>query len=200
MKKTLLISILFAQAICCFSQSAEEFYNLGIAKMNEGDYKSAIALLTKSIEKEASYSAYSKRGEVRLKNNDGEEAIDDFTKAIALRPNLPETFHFRGIAKQKTKAYAEAIKDFDMAIGFAANYSQAYCSRAEVKIKLKDLDGAYGDYQKATLANPTDAVAFMAYGNMSLDRGNKTAACEAFHKAAGLDNKNAQSAIKKNCK
>lgn len=200
MKKLILVCLLSFPALFCMSQSAEEHYSLALGKYSVGEYKAAIAEFSKAIDIEPSYSAYSKRGEARLKNHDEKEAAEDFTKAILLRPNLAETYHFRGLARQRSKDYANAIQDFNKAISISPTYAQAYCSRAEVKIKLKDSDGALDDYKKATLSNPTDVNAFMGLANLSVERGDKSSACEAFNKAYQLGNEKAKSEAKRNCK
>lgn len=64
------------------------------------------------------------------------KAIQSYTKAILLRPNVPQLIYNRGLAKLRLGEFEAAIADFDMAIELAnvlkSKLSQIEASHAEV--------------------------------------------------------------------
>jgi tetratricopeptide (TPR) repeat protein len=84
MKNLLLISILFL-SLNIFSQTSEEWYEKGDAKVEQNDYKGAISDYTKSIELDSNNSlVYANRGRAKYALQDYRGATADYTKAIEL--------------------------------------------------------------------------------------------------------------------
>ena len=81
-------------------------------------------------------------------------AIDDYTKAIELSPNMSEAYYQRGIAKVNLKYYLQAISDQDKAIECNKLYLSGrdkwdpYYSRGLVKLIIQDYQGAIEDFNK----------------------------------------------------
>ena len=44
---------------------------------------------------------------------DHTKATEDFTKAISIEPNYPESYYFRGLSKIEMSNINEAIEDFN---------------------------------------------------------------------------------------
>ena len=87
------------------------------------------------------------RGLSNLELGNYNEAIDDYTKAIKLKPDYAEAFYSRGNSKAKLKDYNGAISDYTKAIEFNPDYLDAYLNRANSK---KTLGNPFcSDYKKA---------------------------------------------------
>lgn len=87
-----------------YSQTAEEYFNLGLAKYNWGlgDPIEAIPYFTKAIQLNPKHaSAYHFRGVCKINLEDYRGAIADFTKAIELNPEAWNEYSLRGDAKIK---------------------------------------------------------------------------------------------------
>ena len=77
------------------------------------------------------------------------EAIEDYSRAIEINPNLSNSYFFRGYAKEfYLHLYKEAIEDYNLAIKVDNNNAHYYSCLAEAKEKIKDFDGAIQDYLK----------------------------------------------------
>ena len=75
-------------------------------------------------------------GILLIQQDEFDEAIREFDKAIKLAPDSPYAFHARGLAWQKKDELAAAWKDFDRAISLAPHWAAAYRNRGENHYKL----------------------------------------------------------------
>ena len=101
MKNVFYIFLLFCSS-SVFSQTAEEYFNRGIAKYNLGDYRGAIANYNKVIELNPNDAAtYNNRGNAKHKLGDYRGAIADYNKVLKLNPNNADAYNNKGFAKHK---------------------------------------------------------------------------------------------------
>jgi len=83
-------------------QTAKEFYNRGVEKIDLQDYIGAIADFTKIIEiYPKNGDAYHSRGYAKFQLQDSSGAIADFNKVIELNPKNGEAYYLRGLVKIK---------------------------------------------------------------------------------------------------
>ena len=66
-----------------------------------------------------------------------------------MKPDNPEAYNNRAIAKANLGQYREAIADYDEAIRLKPNNPEAYNNRAVSKLRLGDVDAARQDLQTA---------------------------------------------------
>ena len=78
-----------------------------------------------------------------------ELAIEEFSKAIALNPQLAEAYYERGVAYGNMVEYERAIADLSEAIRINPQYAEAYFSRAVGYELIGRLDQAIADLEKA---------------------------------------------------
>ena len=79
------------------SESAVDWFDLGLEKAKRGDLQGAIADWTKAIEMYPQYAyAYYNRGRARRELGDLQKAIADYTKAVEINPNYAWAFYNRG--------------------------------------------------------------------------------------------------------
>lgn len=92
------------------------YCNRGHAYLNNGDYESAIADLTKALQLNPEcIEAYYNRGVAYNENGDFESAIADYTQAIRLDPEDSEAYFNRGIAYRQLENQVQADVDFHRA-------------------------------------------------------------------------------------
>jgi len=85
------------------------------------------------------------RGTRNAKNGNLAQAIEDFTKAIEIKPNDIMAYNNRGSAYAQQGDYIQAISDFTKAIGINPNDPVAYHNRGVAYFGLKQYDRAWGD-------------------------------------------------------
>ncbi len=126
--------------------------------------------------------AWNNRGSEKDKAKDHQGAIDDFTRAIVLKPDYTHAFYNRGTSKKSlaekqkdTVLLRSAIKDFDKALKLDENLVEAYHNRGLAyehfsdygkteQIRRAFLLKALDDYNTTISINPT-------YQNSLVNRG-----------------------------
>jgi lipoprotein NlpI len=79
-----------------------------------------------------------------------DQAIQDFDKAISLKPDTPEAFNNRGLAYEQKGDFDRAIQDYDQAIRLQPTYASAFNNRGLVYGERKgDHDRAIQDFDQA---------------------------------------------------
>jgi tetratricopeptide (TPR) repeat protein len=85
------------------------------------------------------------RGTRNARNGNLNQAIEDFTRAIEIKPDDIMAYNNRGSAYAQQGDYIQAISDFTKAIGLNPNDPVAYHNRAVAYFGLKQYDKAWGD-------------------------------------------------------
>ena len=80
---------------------------------------------TASLEKQDA-EAYIKSAAAYYKNDQYDKAIEDYSKAIAINPNIPEAYNNRGVAYHTSAKLDKAIEDYNKAIALNPNFATAY--------------------------------------------------------------------------
>lgn len=107
---------------------------------------------------EALTTDYFDRGNAYLEQGQYDQAIADFTKAIALLPPDAAVYHNRGLAYSNKGLYDQAIADLTQAIALKPD-ANAYNERAwNYHLKGEDAKGL-PDANKAVALTPRDAAA-----------------------------------------
>ncbi|MEJ5287638.1 MAG: tetratricopeptide repeat protein, partial [Bacteroidota bacterium] len=76
---------------------------------------------------------YVSRGNAKFEKGDFRGAIEDYTKAIEIKPNYAEAYFNRGKAEADLGGLRSAIEDFNKAIEINPNYAEAYFNRGLAK-------------------------------------------------------------------
>lgn len=96
-----------------FPDQAEYAFQMGNAYEHLDSLTNAINLYNQAIAlEEDNYLFYFKRGTVRLKQDNFEEAISNFNHALSLNPLHDNSLHNRGIALYKTGKKVKACEDW----------------------------------------------------------------------------------------
>jgi len=134
---------------------------------------------------------YFERGLAKYALKAYQEAIDDYSEAIRLKPDLAEAFVNRGAAKYELKDNKGAIADYDRAIELKPGNPKAFYNRGVAKRITKDNKGEIADYNKAIDLfgedNPKANEAFnnraAAYISLAFSQGIEPGQHEYFKKS-----------------
>lgn len=94
------------------------------------------------------------RGLREMKADAHQDAIDDFTAAITLDPNLAEAYHQRAIARFAAGDAPGAIADIQATLKQEPRSFAAFETLAAIAEARKDWKGAYGAWQKVLEIDP----------------------------------------------
>ena len=89
-----------------------------------------------------------------------DEAIEHYTEALKLNPQLVASYNNRGVAYNNKHDYERAITDCSKAIELNPNYADAYTNRGLAYKGKGYFDCALADFNKAIDLTPNDAEAY----------------------------------------
>ena len=124
-----------------------------------------------------------------------EKAIVHYSRALKLKPDLPNVFINRGDAYFGTGNFDPALADFSKAVELNPNDADAYIYRGDAYLGTRNFDPALADFSKAIELNPNDADAYIYRGNAYLEQSNSELALADFSKAVELNPNDADAYI-----
>ncbi|HWB59860.1 MAG TPA: tetratricopeptide repeat protein, partial [Chthoniobacteraceae bacterium] len=98
------------------------------------------------------YLAYDNLANALVEKGDFEGALNDYNKALALRPNYAEAEDDFGVALDQKGKLQDAVNHYQKALGIRPDYPEAYIDLGEAFVESGRQDGldiAIGVYQKA---------------------------------------------------
>ncbi|GEM_PF-996509 len=102
-----------------------------------------------------------------------DQAITELTSLIAINPNNPEAFAFRGVAHQLNLAYQLSIDDFTRALDLVPYSWEFYTFRGSSYQFIGETGEAMLDYDKALDLNPRYVTAYNYRSNLFLALGDR---------------------------
>lgn len=118
-----------------------------------------------------------------------QQAIEDYSKAIALSPKSPSAYHNRGNAYFRSGDYLRASEDYSKVIALDPKLATAYCSLGNAHFLLGENKRALEDYSKSIELEPKDASTHLCRGQANDQLGNYNQSIEDYSKAIELDPK-----------
>ncbi len=101
-----------------------------------------------------------RRGLIRAELGDNDGAIADFTREIAVNPELPGAYVQRGrLLLDVKKDTAGARADYDKAVAVAPAFAMGWSHRARARLMSGDLPGAEMDARQTLMLDSKDPVA-----------------------------------------
>jgi tetratricopeptide (TPR) repeat protein len=94
------------------------------------------------------------RGLRALKAGDADEAVEDFSDALTLDPDLVAAYHQRAVARYHAGDTAGAIRDIEQTLQREPRDFAALRSLAEIAAAREDWKGAYAAWQKLLEVDP----------------------------------------------
>jgi tetratricopeptide (TPR) repeat protein len=108
--------------------------------------------------------AYVSRAIIYVQQARYPEAIDDYTQAIALNPQLVEAYYNRGAAYLAIGSDQNAFDDYTQVIALRPEWEEPYFYRGEVQMFLGDIEGAIEDYTQTITIQPNFLDAYVNRG------------------------------------
>ncbi|VAW19318.1 hypothetical protein MNBD_BACTEROID05-725 [hydrothermal vent metagenome] len=132
------------------------------------------------------YLPYNNRGLARIENQQYDQAILDFDKAIERKGDYVEAYNNRGILYANKGAISFALMDFNQSIKLRPTVS-AFANRANILRGKEKFQQALNDYGKALLLNPNSKEVYNNRGVLFYKQGRFTQAIADFDKALQID-------------
>ncbi len=133
----------------------------GLAKMDAGDYKGAIAVYNKWIElNPTNPKPYANRGSSYNVLKQPKRGLTDLNEAIRLDPTISMAYLIRGNIYADLHQLKRAIADYEEALRLDPKNTSAYYSRGTVQAELRQLKRAIDDFSQAIVLNPTYKEAY----------------------------------------
>ena len=125
-------------------------------------------------------------GGAKLDGGDVAGAIESYSRAIELDPNLAKAYCDRGLAKDRFHDTQGTTEDCGKALELDPKLARAYRGRGMAKKRLGDTTGAIEDCSKAIELDPNDLIAYLVRGSTRLSLGDRSGATEDSAKAIEL--------------
>ena len=139
--------------------------------------------------------AYQNRGQLFEAMGRLDDALEDYNRAIALKP-ADYLYHYnRGIVYAKLGRLDNALEDYGRAIALKPAYYDAYVNRGNIHLGLGLTDKALEDYGKAITLDSFRHEAYRNRGVVYMRVGDRRLAVADFQKACELGNEGACRAL-----
>ncbi len=149
----------FNRAIEKNPKLAPPYFSLGEFFLNSSSYDQALTYFSQAIELEPKAEYLYNRGLVYYRENELENALNDFSYAIILNGQLTDSYTMRGIIRDELGRGVEALADFDEAIKGDPENGYIYFNRGITRKNLGDLKGACEDFNRALDLGYLEAIA-----------------------------------------
>ena len=116
-----------------------------------------------------------------------DKAVEHYTTAINLNPELTVAYNNRGNAYSEKSEVDRAIRDYNIAIDLNPEYTVAYNNRGNAYSEKGEVDRAIRDFNTAIDLNPEFAEVYNNRGNAYTDKDNLDRAIQDFNTAIDLN-------------
>jgi tetratricopeptide (TPR) repeat protein len=183
------------------SQSVTELFKKGTDLFKSQQYDEAIICFDKLIDilmKAKEYNktvedaklilafSYYNRGTAYIHKGEYDNAIEDYNKAIELKPDFAEAYNNRGNTYSDKGEYDNAIEDYNKAIKLKPDFAVAYNNRGNAYYYKGEYDNAIEDFNKAIELKPNYALAYYTRGIVYAIINEYDNAIEDYNKAIEL--------------
>lgn len=171
-------------------KNAEILMKEAIIHFDGARYQKSIEILDEAIEinefPQLAPILHFYRAVSKVKINQYQAAIEDYSKAIQLNPQKSKYIYHRGLAYFQLSEYELAKKDFQTTLVMDGGNADIYVKLAFLKQQENDLKGAIEDYTKAIEFNPKFSTPYYYRGLIYLQVLLHDKACLDLKKAADL--------------
>ncbi len=129
---------------------------------------------------------YYNRGANYGRKGEHDRALEDYSKAIELKPDYADAYHDRGVTYGRKGEYDRALENFSKAIELKPDDADAYHNRGVAYNKKGEHDRALEDFSKAIELKPDYAEAYNNRGLSYNRKGEYDRALEDHNKAIEL--------------
>jgi tetratricopeptide (TPR) repeat protein len=153
-------------AIQDIAQEIGKLRKAAFAATRAGQFSQAESQWSALIEQLPNEAAvWSNRGNVRVRQNNLDGAMADYTQAIALAPRESDPYLNRGALWEAMGQWQSAIDDYNRVLQLNPDDPAAYNNRGNAEAGSGEWELAIADYQAAIALQPSFSL---AYGNYAL--------------------------------
>jgi tetratricopeptide (TPR) repeat protein len=136
----------------------------GAEALKSNDFDKAVDLLRKATNLDHTYTsdlaiAYERRGYALAKNQQFQDAIQDYTEAIKIKSNEPRIYEERAYAEMKIYAYDKALDDYAELIKLKPKEVRYYNFRAYIYEAKEDPKNSMTETENALKIDPNNQEA-----------------------------------------
>lgn len=148
--KKLLLLITVIYSLNSYGQTFDEYFQNGIKKHEQRDFKGALKEYDKAIKlDQTNKNAYFNRGTCELAIKDFKSAMADFNKAIELDQNYVNAYYSRASVYVSQEKYVEALPDLDKTIELNPKTPNVLTLRGQIRAQTGNKKGACEDFNHA---------------------------------------------------
>jgi len=178
---------LFRKVLKADSKHIPALNLITVVLMSQGRFSEAEDFIERATRlNRASDVSFYNYGLISKHLNKPQQALEQFSKAIAINPNVAETWNNRGTVFNDLERYDLALSDFNTAIALNERYAEAYANRGKALTFLKRFEEALAGYDTALSLKPDLAEAWLGRGSVFRDLKRHDEAFAAFDRALSL--------------
>jgi len=174
MKKSFVFTLVTALALCATevysaepnknTKEANRLAREGAEAAKSEDWDKAVESLRKATTLDHKYASdlaavYQGRGYAAAKNQQFQEAVQDFTEALKIKSNDPRIYEQRAAAEMKVYDYDKALADYSEASKLKPNEVRYYNYRAYIYETKEDTQNSMAETDKALKIDPNNQEA-----------------------------------------
>jgi len=174
MKKSFVFTLVTALALCATevysaepnknTKEANRLAREGAEAAKSEDWDKAVESLRKATALDHKYASdlaavYQGRGYTAAKNQQFQEAVQDFTEALKIKSNDPRIYEQRAAAEMKVYDYDKALADYSEASKLKPNEVRYYNYRAYIYETKEDTQNSMAETDKALKIDPNNQEA-----------------------------------------
>ena len=130
--------------------------------------------------------AHNNLGNFFLQNGRGDEAVEQFQKALEIEPRYALAHNNLGAAFYQLGQVDEAVTHYQKALEIEPRYAQAHNNLGIVLFQKGRVDEAIAHFQKALAIQPNNAEIYNNFGNALREKGEVDEALNCFQKAVAI--------------
>lgn len=128
----------------------QEFYNLGLEKIRQGDLAGAIKEFSRALKVNPEFvDAYYKRAITHFDSGDFKAAVEDYDRVLQIDPDNINAYCGRGIARLALGNMQDALEDGNQSIRINSNHAPAYSLRGTACQRIGNIPAAIANFKKA---------------------------------------------------
>jgi tetratricopeptide (TPR) repeat protein len=163
------------------------YHNLGVYRLDDGEYEKAISYFNEAIELDPRYaSAFNDRGVAYGRSGDIESAIAEYSKAIEISPDWALPLNNRGLNYYDTEEYELARADFIQLLILEPEDVEVMNDLGRTYRKLNDLESAKAEFTRAIQIDVSYHWPYYNRGLINDDLGDTASAIADFNQFLSL--------------
>ena len=177
----------FQQALRDDPSSAEALYGIGSVYLNQNNNAAARSMFERCVQLKPNYpetlpDAWNNLGVLATRENNLDQAVQCFQKALSTNPHHLLSLDNLGNAYRAEKRWQEAQQDLELAVSIAPEDPEANYSLGMVFAQTNDTGKAYDYLQRALKARPDYPEALNNLGILYLVTNRRDEAVASFEK------------------